>query len=251
MLNYLFDFHAKMWKYFVETELHKKDYEQKYGAKNCVSVGSTKLDGYHFVDENNFDKIWKTKDKKRIIYAPHHSFDDGKHEVATFRENGQFILELAKKHPETEWIFRPHPAFVDRVIRKSIMTEQEIEDYYKEWEKIGTISTGGNYYEMFLTSDCLITDCISFLSEYVPTGKPVFHLRKNYQRDEFNELVKKIDEGYYQIYSNDELQKTFEEVIINNNDYLADERIKNKDFLPPNILASKKIYEYIKKELFL
>lgn len=250
-LNYLWDFQALMWKYFVETDLHKKEYEQKYGAKNCITVGSTKLDGYHFINSENAEKCWKTKNKKRIIYAPHHSFDDGLHEVATFRENGQFILELAKKHPETEWIFRPHPAFSDRVVKKSVMSEQEIENYYKEWEKIGSVSTGGNYYEMFSASDCLITDCISFLSEYAPTCKPVLHLRKNYQRDEFNALVKKIDEGYYQIYSNDELQEVFENVVIKNEDYLAEKRELNKNVLPTEVLASEKIYEYLKKTLWI
>ena len=250
-LNYLSKFHGVMWKYFVETEMHKKEYQKLYNAANCVNVGSTKLDGYHFINQEEAEKYWKTKNKKRIIYAPHHSFNDGLHEVATFKENGKFILELAKSHPETEWIFRPHPAFIDRVLKNSIMTEEEINNYYQEWKNIGTISTGGNYYEMFSSSDCLITDCISFLSEYAPTLKPVFHLRKNYQKEEFNSLVSKIDKSYYQIYTNEEMASSFERVIINGDDYLKEKRKNNQKILPFETLASKNIYDYLKKELWI
>ena len=251
ILNYLSKFHAGMWKYFVETELHKQEYEQKYNAINCVVSGSAKLDGYHYVKKEQAEKCWKTKNKKRIIYAPHHSFNDGMHEVATFNENGKFILELAKNHSETEWIFRPHPMFNDRVLKNSIMTNDELEKYYKEWASIGTISEDGNYYELFSSSDLLITDCISFLAEYAPTLKPVFHLRKSNQKEEFNSLVKRIDKTYYQIYTNEELEKIFEQVVINNDDYLSTQREANVTILSSMDLASNNIYNYIKKELLI
>ena len=248
-LNYLANFQGIMWKYFVETDMHKKEYEKFYGAKNCVVSGSTKLDGYHFINKENAEKNWKTSGKKRIIYAPHHSFNDGLHEVATFRENGKFILDLAKSHPETEWIFRPHPAFMDRIIKNSIMTADEISRYYEDWRTIGTISEGGNYYEMFSASDCLITDCISFLSEYAPTGKPVLHLKKDRQKEDFNELVRYIDSTYYQIYSNEDLDKIFRRVLLDGDDYLKEQRENNIKILSTGNLAYKNIYDYIKKEL--
>ncbi len=242
-VNYLAKFQGIMWKYFVETNFHKNEYEKLYEAKNCIVSGSAKLDAYHSINKE------KTDDKKRIIYAPHHSFNDGIHEVATFRENGKFILELAEQYSDIEWIFRPHPLFIDRILKNSIMTEDEIKDYYDKWDKIGKISTEGNYYEMFYRSDALITDCISFLSEYAPTLKPVFHLRKDYQKDRFNNIVNKLDEGYYQIYSNGELEETFKKVIIQGDDYLKEKRKENKIVLPQDSLAGKNIYEYIKKEL--
>ncbi len=248
-INYLAKFHGIMWKYFVETDLHKTEYKTLYGANNCCVSGSTKLDNFQYLDKEKSESHWKTKDKKRIIYAPHHSFVDNFHEVATFLENGNFILNLAKSHPETEWIIRPHPLFVDRIIRNSIMTEDEINEYFEEWKKIGRISKSENYYEMFLSSDLLITDCISFLTEYALTLKPVIHLRKNKQKDEFNSIVKKLDTGYYQVYSNEELEKIFNSLIKDNNDFLKEKREKNIDILNTSTPASKKIYEYIKKEL--
>ena len=94
--------------------------------------------------------------------------------LATFMENKDFILELAKKHPEFNWIFRPHFALKDRLLKYNVMKHDEIDKYWAEWENIGIISKStDNYYEQFMLSDCLITDCMSFLSEYLPTGNPI------------------------------------------------------------------------------
>ena len=68
----------------------------------------------------------------------------------------------------------------------------EINNYFSEWEKIGKIYPTGDYYELFSHSDCLITDCISFLAEYLPTGKPVIHLRKENQYKELSNKYEKI-----------------------------------------------------------
>lgn len=250
-MNYIPYFHNLLWKYFVETPTHKKEYKKLYSANNCVPVGSTKLDYYHHIDETKAQECWKTTDKKRIIYAPHHSFDYGDQECATFVQNGKFILELAKSHPEIEWVFRPHAALRIKLLKLSIMTLDEINEYFSEWEKVGRISTERDYYGMFLTSDLLITDCISFLSEYAPTLKPVFHLRNPRQTEEFNETVKKIIETYYQIYTNEELEATFKRVILNDDDYLKEKRQNNKALLPMDKMASENIYNYLKKELWI
>lgn len=244
--NYFRWFHKKLWKYFVETPYHKKEYEKEFGANNCVAIGSTKFDNYQNIN------IKKT-DKKTIIYAPHHSVEDNSiHRMGTFLKNGEFILDLAKKHPEINWVFRPHPSLPDRLIKLGIKTKEEIKQYYSEWEKIGKVSLGGdNYYEQFMLSDCLITDCISFLSEYLPTGNPVLHLRSERQKDEYNDIVKKITDSYYKIYTNEELETTFNEVILNGNDYLKEERQENIKLLmiDENKTTAEKIVDYIKKEL--
>ena len=249
--NYLKYFHERLWKYFVETSYHKQKYEQDYPCANCYVSGSPKLDNYQLIDK---EKILNTKSsKKRIIYAPHHSFEIGvDNAVATFKENGKFILELAKKHPETEWIFRPHPVFADRLLLYNIMTKEEIIQYYSEWEKIGIISKNtDNYYEQFLSSDCLITDCISFLSEYLPTGKPVIHLRRKEQRFPFLYILEKITETYYQSHNNEELSNYFEEVVIKGKDYLKEKRHEALKYLifEENQNAGRNIRKYLEYTL--
>lgn len=254
--DYFSGFHGYVWKYFVESDFHKEDYKERFNATNTVVSGSPKLDGYEFLNNEIMNELWNTKDKKRIIYAPHHSFaDEFDYNAATFIENGKFILQLAKSHPETEWIFRPHPVFKERILKNNIMSLQEIEDYYKQWEEIGSIYTGGDYYELFATSDCLITDCISFLAEYLPTQKPVLHLRKKQKEQDkkYNKLLNIITEDYYKIYDNKTLQQKFEEVILNENDYLKEKRINNIKLLgiKNEKTSAEKIIKYIKQQLWV
>ena len=252
-VNYMTDFHGILWKYFVETDYHKEEYEKDYGATNCEALGSVKLDNYRLINPKQAEKNWKTS-KKRIIYAPHHSIEASNfHNMATFLKNGEFILKLAKKYQDkTEWIFRPHFVLRDRLLKYGLKTQQEIDDYYKQWENLGKISSSeDNYYEQFITSDCLITDCISFLSEYLPANKPVLHLRSDNQAQPFNDLLQKITEGYYQIYDNETLETIFLEVIINGNDYLKDKRTQNMELLKidKEKTTAEKIIEYLEKEL--
>jgi len=240
--NYFDGFHGKMWKYFVETLYHKEEYEKNFNAKNCVALGSVKLDNYKIAKKTD------NQNKKKVIYAPHHSFDEEGHRCATFLENGDFILELAKKYPEIEWIIRAHPEFKNKLLKYK--TKEEIDGYFKNWSEIGLISNSkDNYYELFLNSDCLITDSISFLAEYLPSKKPLLHLRNKEQKDPFNRLIEDISEGYYQINSNCELEKTFKEVVLENNDYLKEKRLEKIKYLIKDKTASENIIDFIEKRI--
>jgi CDP-glycerol glycerophosphotransferase (TagB/SpsB family) len=235
-----------MWKYFVETEFHKNEYKKDFKAKNCIVVGSAKLDNYKNIEVQK-------SNRKTVIYSPHHSIEKYSiHKMGTFVQNGDFILEFAKKHPEIYWIFRPHPSLPDRLLKIGVKTKEEIEKYYCDWEQLGRISTGAdNYYKDFKESDCLITDCISFLSEYLPTKNPVLHLISDKQAHPFNDMLQKIIDAYYKINNNEEFEKIFNEVIIEGNDYLKEKRIENIKYLmiDENKTTAQKIVEYIEKEL--
>lgn len=244
-LNYTPNFHAKIWKYFIETNFHKKNYKKLYGADNTVVVGSAKFDAYRNIE------IKKEKERKTIIYAPHHAFENDVHKTATFMRNGKFILELAKQHPEINWVFRPHPSFINAILNSDLMKKEEIEKYYEEWRTIGRISSEADYHELLMNSDAMITDCISFLSEYLPVQKPVFHLRTEKQQDDFLEIVKEIAKTYYQIHDTNELEAMFNKVIIEGDDYLMNERkgalrLLNID---KDKSSGEKVYDYLVRAL--
>ncbi|MDR1413430.1 MAG: CDP-glycerol glycerophosphotransferase family protein [Puniceicoccales bacterium] len=249
--DYLEKFHRFLWKYFVESPLHLESYKSRFNASNCVSVGSLHLDGYLSSEEPD-GKLWQDKSsgKKRIIYAPHFS-TDANHMMATFHKNRHFILNLASMYPETTWIVRPHPYFAEQIVGCGVMTKQELEDYWAEWKEYGMISLEENFIDLFRTSDCLITDCISFLADYFPTGKPVFHLRSDAQTRKFTNFAEDIIGTYYQIYSNAELDKLFLRVIIEGDDYMAPRRLSRIKAmeLPGKEMASQRLFNHIKAEL--
>ena len=94
--NYSKGFHLPLYKYFVDNKKNIERYQKydKGNIKNCVSLGYPRLDFYLDKTPINVSKYWKHENKYKIIYAPHHSFEDDGLQLATFKENGKFILDL-------------------------------------------------------------------------------------------------------------------------------------------------------------
>ena len=240
--------YKKLFVYFVDNDF-TIDSLINFGFKseNLFVAGQPKTDAY--LDEINSDnKLWKT-DKKHIIIAPHFSFDD-KTELrfGTFNWNYKFFLEYAKKHPEYEFILKPHPSLKREIVKRKLMTIDETNEYFNEWMNLENASVfeSGNYIDMFRTSDVLITDCNSFLFEYLPTEKPVIQLI-NPKSKGHNEFGRKIIEGYYKAKSTDEIEEFLDKILLKGEDSLLQKR---KDIIK-NVLKLPKcgvcgiVYKYI------
>ena len=243
--NYFDEFHGLLYTYFIEHELNLERYK-KYSTRageNCYVVGSPKLDLYFRPNKTESD-AWKNPNKIKIIYAPHHSFDNYL-QLATFDRNGKFILELAKKHPETSWVFKPHPRLKLALLKTNLMNEDEVDKYYDEWRELGTVYMQGDYIDIFKNSDAMITDSLSFLAEYLPSEKPLLRII-NANGLPLNSLGNKLTSGYYEVETNRELEKTFEEVVLNHNDSKKALRLELiKEMMPKDITVSEKIFNYI------
>ena len=112
--------------------------------------------------------------------------------------------------------------------------------------KIDTVYTQGEYMDIIRSSDVMITDCASFLAEYLPTKKPLIRLI-NKDGISLNELGEKVSSEYYKSYDNDMLSQIFNEVVIKNNDYLKEKRLKLIDeIFDYKTPAAQKIFDYIK-----
>lgn len=245
--EYMSNFHDFLWKYFIKNEIYMKELEEKVGCEidNCYCVGSPKLDIY--ITERKKD--WG-REKPMIVYAPHHSFEAHSLRTATFQRNGIQILELAERTSNSiDWVFRPHPRFKMAVIKNKIMNRQEIDIYYKRWMSIGDVCEGGDYFKLFKSSAGLITDSISFLAEYLPTGAPVFHLVSDERRERYSKWMDKILDTYYADNSYADLERDFCRVILEGDDWKAEERISNIGLvLDFKKTSASKVFEIIEKE---
>lgn len=253
LLNYKSDymrkFHSYLYKYFVDSNCNIKRFEtyHKGNSNNCVPVGYSKLDGYLDDKKIDLNKYWKDSNKFKIIYSPHHSFDAESLKMATFRENGQLILDLAKNNPNTTWIFKPHPRLKFALLKNNIMSENEVEEYYREWEAIGNVYLQGDYLNIFKSSDLMITDCCSFLAEYLPSGKPLIRL-VNKDSTPLNLLGQEVIKGYYLASNYNELEETFKQIVLDKNDPKREIRINSQSLVIDfNQKSSEKILSELKK----
>ena len=101
----------------------------------------------------------------------------------------------------------------------------------------------------------LITDCASFIGEYLPSGNPVIYL-VNPERDQntyfesFSNMGKKILVTYYLAHNEDEIQMYFDNIIENNVDPKKEERKKLSEEIFFNVgFAGKYITNYLEKIL--
>lgn len=225
--QYLQSFHKLLYLNYLEHEktINIVNSYKKGNSRNCLSVGYPRLDVYNRKESHiDLKKYWKKPDKIKIIYAPHHSFQKSPKNIfnfSTFNKNYKFILELAKRYSDiTTWIFKPHPMLRHTIISERLMTEQEAEEYYNQWSLIGNKYDTGDYFDVFKSSDLMITDCSSFLAEYFPSRHPIIRLI-NPKACEFNELGKQLSEGFYNVHNNEELEHVFKQLVIYNNDELA------------------------------
>ena len=189
--------HNICWKQYVATPyyLSMADKYCEIGSYGMVASGYPKLDDLLNQDCAN-EAHWKiasdNTDTKKIIYAPHHSINEAPYH-STFPLNYRYILEYAKTHQDsTSWIFKPHPLLGISCVRNGIFKDKsEWDAYCQEWENLPNARyIDSLYMPWFASSDCMIFDSMSFMAEYLYTGKPSLFLTR--KSGHFNEFGRKI-----------------------------------------------------------
>jgi CDP-glycerol glycerophosphotransferase (TagB/SpsB family) len=221
-IDYEQNLHKYVYKYYCLNKWWEEQFKQKSTLTNVVGLGHTMLD--LFQDPQNYKH-----DKQYVIYAPHYSVNHELNENAvnygTFLQNGELILNYAKNHPEINWVFKPHPQLKYTLLKigKSI---DEVERYYNEWGEIGQCCYDSTYIDLFLDSKLLITDCSSFLTEYFCTSNPIVHLISPTCKPTPSKFAEKIFGSFYKVRTNEELLKCLDDLLVKNNDYNKDVRLK-------------------------
>ena len=216
-IEYDLRFHRYIYRYYVPDEIIRKNY-----AKNMYDKGEKLIvAGHPQLDFYLDDKI--ENERKYVIYAPHWTVCGDNLRYSTFDWNGYQILEFAENHPELNWVFKPHPCLYNFLFMSGYMKKEKADEYYRRWQDIGIVCEDGDYMQLFQNSLAMITDSGSFLTEYLFTKQPCIHLVSEYFKG--NENVEKICQTYYNAHNLDEMNKIFEEILINKNDAKKSERL--------------------------
>lgn len=254
------DFHNLIWKLFAETEIHNqysKDISRNKG-KNVVVTGFPGTDSFIASDNHvHNNHIWKHENTKKIIWAPHHTIDDDKSFISfsSFIVYYEFMLELLNTfNSQIEIIFKPHPLLKSKLYNDENWGKEKTDLYYELWKNhpYGGLNEG-EYVELFKTSDAMIHDSGSFLTEYLYTLKPVLRTdRDSTITERLNDFGKMAYNKHYIAKNKDEIQQFIQVVVLENLDKMKANRIEfyNTYLLPPNNrLASENIFNFIKSEI--
>ena len=243
--------HNLVWRYYAETEQHKL-YSKKYAdnkGRNVLVSGYPGIEKLIDKDYHPRTYPWKLKDSqlKRIIWAPHHSIEGtGCVNYSCFLMYSDFMLDIAEKYKgQIQFVFKPHPLLKTKLI--NLWGEEKALSYYSKWNtNCNTTINEGDYIDLFLTSDAMIHDCGSFITEYLYVNKPVLRTMNNVPvEDMYDDLAQRSLEQHYKAYSNNDIEN-FIKNVIDGYDPLSQQRICYvKDVLMPNGCPSQIILKDI------
>lgn len=120
--------------------------------------------------------------KFRIVWAPHHSYSQSWLNFGTFVSNYKQMLHFATSHPDVDIVLRPHPFLFGTLLDRKLVDGVELGNWLEDWNDLSNtaIHTEGSYASLFMATDLMVTDGISFLGEYpLLTGRPTIFIERS------------------------------------------------------------------------
>lgn len=117
----------------------------------------------------------------RLLWGPHHSYGPNWLNFGVFGDMCHDMIEFARANPDIDVVLRPHPFLFGTLTDRNILTPEELAAWQREWASLPNTATqeSAAFAGVFLASDALLTDGISFLVEYpLVTGKPTIFWEK-------------------------------------------------------------------------
>ena len=216
------------WKVFADTRENSDDFKKftKNHGENVILSGYAKLD--------NLARIQvKQRTGKKIIIAPHHTVSSPEFPLSNFLQYADFFLNLPKKYPDIDFVFRPHPLLFVTLANDEVWGKSRVEKYLTDMRKNPNVEyqSGGDYFDAFVNSDGIIHDCSSFLVEYLFTGHPPCYLLRDEAEIDaiFADLGKDCLKRYYHAFDENNIVNYIENVVVEGLDPMREKRIDYVD----------------------
>jgi hypothetical protein len=196
-------FHRMCWRYFCATEAEGALFARHAvrGGAQAVVTGYPKFD--HLLQAANAPDAWPIGQgarNTRIVWAPHHSVEQGGLGFSTFAETMMPVLEAAATDPALEIVLKPHPALFERCRQYRLVPPDVLEGFLEAWRMLpNTLLVEGNDYgPLFAASDAMVTDGVSPFSEYMLFDKPLIWIDSG-RHVGFNEAGALLQQGMYRV----------------------------------------------------
>ena len=161
---------------FTQDKLVKEAYAYTERGNSYVHfLGSPKIDALR--NEAIAGKAsWPIKGEGfRVVWAPHHSYSPHWLNFGVFSKIKDDMLLFAENNSDVQIVLRPHPFLWSTLTDRKVISADELTSWRNAWDLLPNtyVDEDGSYAELFLATDALVTDGISFLGEYpLVTGKP-------------------------------------------------------------------------------
>jgi CDP-glycerol glycerophosphotransferase (TagB/SpsB family) len=250
-------FHNRLWRFYLPTEYHGSVSKERAFDKgrNVVVTGYPGTEKLIYQD-SQCSTPWKSPDGiKKVIWAPHHTIEDDFYlKMANFLKYAESFKTLAiELKGQVEFAFKPHPLLKQKLYKSPVWGEAATNEYYSFWEEQeNTIYVTDDYIDLFITSDALIHDSVSFLAEYAFTVKPICYLMNASTKNSLNILGQRILSKAYQASELDDIRNFIYNVVINEDDIMKNERnsLYKEHLNTQNLRASELIYNDLCNSLF-
>jgi glycosyltransferase involved in cell wall biosynthesis len=172
--------YAYFWKAFFECEATAKE----YAAHSILKGANADVVGYVKMDALASAEPWpRNGGRKRVLIAPHHSVEGGANDslsLSNFQRYADYFLSLPEKHPELDFVFRPHPFLFTVLSHPSKWGQAKVDDWITRMKAHPNVrwSGEGDYFPAFASCDAIVQDCGSYLVEWFYTGKPCCYMLK-------------------------------------------------------------------------
>lgn len=173
-------YHRTAWRVFCETEQTQSYFRsfQHSDPDKFVLSGYPKHERLvSFIGKGSWPIKNSGAKAYRVIWAPHHSVGDDWLAFGVFHRIYMDMLRWAQRSPEIEFVLKPHPALFALVVKMGLVSQAAIAEFTSRWEGLPNCTIAeGQYGELFAASDMLLTDGVSFLTEYQLFNKPLIFI---------------------------------------------------------------------------
>lgn len=218
------------WRVFYGCDMHLRMCSKisRIGSCNAVPAGYCFEEEYLEAknDAASISKAWRNDERKRVIWAPHHSiFEHEMFKVSSFLEIADLMLQLRNEYKSRiVFAFKPHPVLKTKLYR--VWGEAKTNEYYADWaHSDASFDAQGDYHALFAGSDAMLHCSGSFIVEYLYTGKPVAYVySKTRNPPEIGPIGNAALNAHYPMHVEADIRRFLDEVVIGGCDPLARNR---------------------------
>jgi ubiquinone/menaquinone biosynthesis C-methylase UbiE len=219
------------WRVYASTQRDLFFYEhyRKRLRSNARLTGYPKFDLYGpwARDGGDPQPAASRQDRPMVVWAPHWTIGliYPQLNMGLFDRICMGMIELMDAYPGIDFVYRPHPNLRHALAQTTFMSNENYAIYLDMLRARPNcrIELGGDNVELFAHSAAMITDSVSFLAEYLPTGRPLLFLDRP-DRMRMNDQGEDIASLHFQGRDLGDIRTFIEDVVLGGADPRAKER---------------------------